>query len=303
MYSKNSVDIIPCEDVPKVISNYHICVVKMMKFDFDLISRASQMKLIVQFGVGLDGVDVDAATKRGIKVARIPSGVTGNALSCAEMAIYLMLGLLRKQKEMQIAVDHKMLGVPTGDTLLGKTVFIMGFGNIGLELAKRLRPFGVRIIATKRSWTENSSQLNGASEDLVDQKGAHEDIQKFASIADIVVCCLCLNSETVGVVNKSFLSSMRKGSLLVNVARGRLLDYQSTLHSLESGHLGGLGMDVAWTEPFDPNDPILKFNNVICTPHVAGVTEHSYRSMAKVIGDVALQMHAGSPLTGIEFVN
>ncbi|TYK31533.1 hydroxypyruvate reductase [Cucumis melo var. makuwa] len=276
------VDVVPCEDVPKVISNYHICVTKMMKFDFDLISRASQMKLIVQFGVGLDGVDVDAATKLGIKVARIPSGVTGNAMSCAEMAIYLMLGLLRKQKEMQIAVDHKKLGEPTGDTLLGKTVFILGFGNIGLELAKRLRPFGVRIIATKRSWPENSSQLNGASEDLVDQKGAHEDIKKFASIADIVVCCLCLNSETVGVVNKSFLSSMRKGSLLVNVARGRLLDYQSTLHSLESGHLGGLGIDVAWTEPFDPDDPILKFNNVIFTPHVAGVTEHSYRSMAKV---------------------
>lgn len=69
---------------------------------------------------------------------------------------------------------------------------------------------------------------------------------------------------------------------MVNVARGRLLDYQSTLHSLESGHLGGLGIDVAWTEPFDPDDPILKFNNVIFTPHVAGVTEHSYRSMAKV---------------------
>lgn len=70
---------------------------------------------------------------------------------------------------------------------------------------------------------------------------------------------------------------------MVNVARGRLLDYQSTLQSLESGHLGGLGLDVAWTEPFDPNDPILKFNNVIFTPHVAGVTEHSYRSMAKVL--------------------
>ena len=69
---------------------------------------------------------------------------------------------------------------------------------------------------------------------------------------------------------------------MVNVARGGLLNYQSTLHSLESGHLGGLGIDVAWTEPFDPNDPILKFNNVIITPHVAGVTEHAYRSMAKV---------------------
>lgn len=81
------------------------------------------------------------------------------------------------------------------------------------------------------------------------------------------------------------------------------MDYDSVLHHLESGHLGGLGIDVAWTEPFDPDDPILKFNNVIISPHVAGVTEHSYRSMAKVVGDVALQLHSGTPLAGIEIVN
>jgi phosphoglycerate dehydrogenase-like enzyme len=100
-----------------------------------------------------------------------------------------------------------------------------------------------------------------------------------------------------------FLSAMKKGSCLVNIARGRLLDYKAVFDHLESGHLGGLGIDVAWTEPFDPNDPILKFSNVILTPHVAGVTEYSYRTMAKVVGDVALQLHSGEPFTGIEFVN
>jgi phosphoglycerate dehydrogenase-like enzyme len=73
-----------------------------------------------------------------------------------------------------------------------------------------------------------------------------------------------------------------KGSYLVNIARGRLLDYKAVFDHLESGHLGGLGIDVAWTEPFDPDDQILKFPNVIITPHVAGVTEYSYRTMAKV---------------------
>ena len=73
-----------------------------------------------------------------------------------------------------------------------------------------------------------------------------------------------------------------QGSLLINIARGGLLDYDAVVHHLESGHLGGLGIDVAWTEPFDPDDPILKFYNVIISPHVAGVTEHSYRAMAKV---------------------
>ncbi|XP_024021067.1 uncharacterized protein LOC21391680 [Morus notabilis] len=303
------VDEVPLDDVPKVIENYHLCVVKMMKLDSHIIARAKEMKLIMQFGVGLEGVDINAATKFGIKVARIPGDVTGNAASCAEMAIYLILGLLRKQNEMQIAIKERKLGEPVGETLVGKTVFILGFGNIGIDLAKRLRPFGVKIIATKRSWTPHlkdsflSDGQSDVDDDLVDEKGSHEDIYQFASKADIVVCCLRLNSETVGVANKSFISSMRKGALLVNIARGGLLDYEAVYHYLQSGHLGGLGIDVAWTEPFNPEDPILKFNNVLITPHVAGVTENAYRCMSKIVGDVAIQLHQGHTLTGIELVN
>ncbi|KAM7509363.1 hypothetical protein LguiA_019816 [Lonicera macranthoides] len=312
-YPYMQVDDVSLENVPDVIGNYDICVVKSMRLNAAVISRANRLKLIMQYGVGLEGVDISAATRHGIKVARIPSSETGNAASCAEMAIYLMLGLLRKQNQMQIAVKQKKVGEPIGETLLGKTVFIMGFGNIGIQLAKRLRPFGVKIFATKRSWASshphnscNSSALpseNGTYDHLVDEKGGHEDIHNFASSADIVVCCLTMNSETAGIVNKTFLSSMRKGALLVNIARGGLLDYEAILQHLKSGHLGGLGIDVAWTEPFDPDDPVLKFPNVLITPHVAGVTEFSYRYMAKVVGDVALQLRAGTPLTGIEFVN
>ncbi|CAN1235544.1 D-3-phosphoglycerate dehydrogenase [Linum perenne] len=307
------VDDVPLSEVPDVISNYHLCVVKDMRLDSNVLSRANRIKVVMQYGVGIEGVDIDAATKFGIKVARIPSDVTGNATSCAEMSVYLMLGLLRKQHELRVSVQQRKLGEPIGDTLFGKTVFILGYGNIGIELAKRLKPFGVRIIATKRSWPlhsngDSSFQCFTASNgdtmhDLVDEKGSHQQIHEFAGKADIVVCCLCMNKETVGIVNKSFISSMRKGSLLVNIARGGLLDYSAVFEHLKSGHLGGLGIDVAWTEPFDPDDPILKFGNVIITPHIAGVTEHSYRSMAKVVGDVALQLHTGDSPTGIEFVN
>ncbi|CAH1427191.1 unnamed protein product [Lactuca virosa] len=307
-YPSIQVDDLPFDSVPNLIGNYDICVVKSMRLNSDLIARATRMKLIMQYGVGLEGVDIAAATNHGIKVARIPSGNTGNAASCAEMAIYFMLGLLRKQNEMQIAVRQKKLGEPVGDTLQGKTVFILGFGNIGIELAKRLRPFGVKILATKRSWPSflpnNSNSTEATSQnDLVDEKGSHEDIYEFAKISDIIVCCLTMNSETAGVINNKFISSMRKGCLLVNIARGGLLDYEAVYNGLKSGDVGGLGTDVAWTEPFDPDDPILKFPNVLLTPHVAGVTEQSYRSMAKVVGDVAIQLQSGKLLTGIEFVN
>ncbi|RZC62636.1 hypothetical protein C5167_024412 [Papaver somniferum] len=309
------VDDVPLDDVPNVIDKYHICVVKNRRIDSNDIARATQMKLIMQFGVGLEGVDVKAATDHGIKVARIPGNVTGNSASCAEMAIYLMLGLLRQQKEMENVVKQKRLGEPAADTLFGKTVFIMGFGNIGNDLANRLRPFGVKILATKRSWqvkSRDSSLSNGSPAlgmehddigGLVDKKGGPEDLYDFAQEADIVVTCLLMNSETAGIVDKKFVSAMKKGAMLVNIARGGLLDYDAVKSHLESGHLGGLGIDVAWTEPFDPDDPILKLQNVLITPHVAGVTEYSYRAMAKVVGNTALELHAGTPLTGVEFVN
>ncbi|XP_009588864.1 uncharacterized protein [Nicotiana tomentosiformis] len=306
------VDDVPLENVPAVIGDYEICVVKSFRMNSDVLSRAKSMKLIMQFGVGLEGVDINAATEHGIKVARIPGGATGNAASCAEMAIYLILGLLRKQHQLKISVEQKKLGEPIGDNLEGKTVFIMGFGNIGIHLAKRLRPFDVKILATKRSWSRHArdsskseapSVENGSYDDLVDERGNHDDILKFVSKADIVVCCLAMNKETAGIVNNDFISVMKKGAILINIARGGLLDYDAVFNHLKSGHLGGLGIDVAWAEPFDPDDAILKFPEVIITPHIAGVTEKSYRYMAKVVGDVALQLHAGEPFTGIEIVN
>ncbi|KAL6639084.1 hypothetical protein ACP70R_022814 [Stipagrostis hirtigluma subsp. patula] len=275
------------EQVPDVIQNYHICVVKNRRIDSEIIAKATQMKIIMQYGVGLEGVDVNAATEHKIKVARIPGSMTGNALSCAEMAIYLTLGVLRKQlknlfgrKEMDTAVRQRDLGTPTGETIFGKTILILGFGAIGVEIAKRLRPFGVKIIATKRNWSPGTLPCD--VDGLVDKKGGPEDMYEFAGEADIVITCLLLTDETVGIVDHKFLSAMKKGSSLVNIARGRLLDYKAVFDNLKSGHLGGLGIDVAWMEPFDPEDPILKLSNVIITPHVAGVTEYSYRTMAKV---------------------
>ncbi|KAK3021522.1 hypothetical protein RJ639_046978 [Escallonia herrerae] len=114
------VDEVQFDKVPDVIGNYDICIVKSMRLCSSIISCAKRMKLIMQYGVGLEGVDVNAATDNGVKVARISGANTGNAASCAEMAIYLMLGLLRKQNEMQNAVKQKKVGEPVGETLLGK---------------------------------------------------------------------------------------------------------------------------------------------------------------------------------------
>ncbi|KAL8470061.1 hypothetical protein ACS0TY_032798 [Phlomoides rotata] len=88
---------------------------------------------------------------------------------------------------------------------------------------------------------------NGTHDDLVDEKGSHQDILKFASRADVVVCYLAMNSEMAGIIDKAFISSMRKGALLINIARGGILEYDIVLHYLGTGYLGDLGIDVAWT--------------------------------------------------------
>jgi len=315
-YPHISIGVWPREEVADKIADYDMCVVRMMRLDSAVIARATSLKLIVQFGVGLEGVDIEAATRAGIKVAKIPSAGTGNALSCAEHSIYLILSLLRYQKEMAETFEAKRLGGPVGETLYGKTVLILGYGNIGKELAIRLRPFGVKILAIKRSWTKEVNPLNGYRDEnavmssgidngdqRIDEKGGIECLLEFASRADIIVTCCVLNHETAGIVNRTFLREMKKGARLVNVARGGLLDYEAVKEALASGQLGGLAMDVAWSEPFDPSDPILQYPNVLITPHVAGVTELSYSNMGKIIAESAIQLSTGDPMPALEFVN
>ncbi|KAF0906602.1 hypothetical protein E2562_012052 [Oryza meyeriana var. granulata] len=209
------VDEVGLEEVPDVIQNYHLCVVKNRRIDSDIIAKASQMKVIMQYGVGIEGVNVNAATEHKIKVARIPGSTTGNAVSCAEMAIYLTLGVLRKQKVMDTAVKRKDLGIPVGDTIFGKSVLILGFGAIGVEVAKRLRPFGVKILATKRNWS--SDTLPCDIDELVDKKGGPEDMYEFAGEADIVIACLLLTKETVNFSIGVFLSLFQLESLYLNL--------------------------------------------------------------------------------------
>jgi phosphoglycerate dehydrogenase-like enzyme len=113
----------------------------------------------------------------------------------------------------------------------------------------------------------------------------------------------CFVVLQAGIVNRTFLREMKKGARLVNVARGGLLDYEAVKEALASGQLGGLAMDVAWSEPFDPSDPILQYPNVLITPHVAGVTELSYSNMGKIIAESAIQLSTGDPMPALEFVN
>jgi len=111
--------------------------------------------------------------------------------------------------------------------------------------------------------------------------------------ADVVILALTQNAHTRGLVDASFLAAMRPGACLVNVSRGGLLDYDAVLAALTSGHLGGLGSDVAWVEPWDPADPVASHPRAFFTPHVGGVTDVSYGAMAAIVAEEARRDLAG----------
>ena len=134
---------------------------------------------------------------------------------------------------------------------------------------------------------------DGAIAQMLDQRGVQGDLPSMLPQADIIIVAAAQTESSRGLVNDAFLSHCKAGVLIVNVARGGLLDHGSVLRGLESGQIGGLGLDVHWTEPFDPSDPVAMHPNVLLTPHVAGVTDIAYDSMARAVIVESLRVKAG----------
>lgn len=198
------------------------------------------------------------------------------------------------------SIETRQLGVPLGSMLQGKRVLVIGFGNIAKELIIRLAPFRVTISALRRSstWGHHHDSLSEqAEEQLIDKGTWPQDTSRLASEADIIAVTCKQDASNLGMINREFLNACKDGVRIVNVARGGLLDYDAILEGLNSGKIGGMGLDVQFWEPFDPEDPIAQHERVYLTPHVAGVTEHSYRQMAKVVAEETRRIKKGLPPT------
>jgi phosphoglycerate dehydrogenase-like enzyme len=285
-----NITVVQCDRdcVDESIESAHVVVPLMTVLDRARLQRARRAKLIIQYGAGVEGIDMVAAKEMGIYVSNIPSRDTGNADSCAEMAIFLALASLRQINAMQRSVCTGALGVPIGRMLKGSTVCVVGNGNISRALRPRLRGFEVTMCVLTRTVDD---ELLG--DDDVSDAARVDDVAGASRIlgrSDIVVFACPVNDVSRGMMNERFLRRCKDGVVIVNVARGGLLDYDATLLGLKSGKIGGLGLDVQWEEPMDPEDPILEFENVYVTPHVAGVTHTSYRHMARVVIDQAIRV-------------
>lgn len=238
---------------------------------------ATGARMVQQFGVGVQGVDLDAARERGIPVTNVP-GAQGNAVAVAELAVFHLLALRRRYPQARTAVAERRVGGPIGRTLAGSTVTVLGVGASGTALIHRLQAFGVDVWGAGRRGRADYPDADAAL-----APGRYVPVARLGEAlgrADALVVCVPLTDDTRGMVGTDALAAMPGGGLLVNVGRGPVVDRDALLAALRSGHLAGAGLDVAWSEPIDPDDELFD-HDVVVTPHVAGVTEDSYRAMAQ----------------------
>jgi phosphoglycerate dehydrogenase-like enzyme len=256
------------------------------------VMDAVRPALIQQFGAGIEGVDLAAAAARQIQVANVPADQTGNAGSVAELAVLHLLALSRRFDQARAGLHDRLLGQPISRGLAGQTATVIGLGAIGREVLTRLRPFGVRLVGMGRRPRPETDATVLA---LLDEYRPLDELHAALAVTDLLVLSLPLTADTRGIIGAAEFRALRPGGILVNVGRGPLVDHDALVESLRSGHLAGAGLDVFWTEPIDPADPLFG-ENVSATPHVGGVTTPAYRATAQRFAANVERLRRGQPL-------
>ncbi|WP_274628789.1 NAD(P)-dependent oxidoreductase [Arvimicrobium flavum] len=249
-----------------------------------LFDGAPRLRAAVRHGAGLDMIPVDAATEAGVLVANVP-GV--NARTVAEHVIFASIALLRRFRQVDgdlrsrgwlVAREHSN----SGADLTGKTMGIVGMGNVGTNVAHIARNgFGLEVIANSR---RPESLPDGAR---------FVTVNELVSEADIVVLCCPLTPETTGLISRERIAMMKSHAVLVNVSRGPVIDDDALIEALRAKRVGGAALDVFPTQPLPPDHPYFCFDNVIVTPHMAGITENSMLRMGIGAAEETLRVLAG----------
>jgi phosphoglycerate dehydrogenase-like enzyme len=254
-----------------------VLIPAMARIDGGIMDGITGLRLIQQWGAGLEGVDLAAAAERGIAVANVPSAGAGNAASVAEWCVMAAIALSRQLPELDKSIRRGgPWGGPIGRGLRGRTAGILGLGGIGQELAVRLKSFGMRVVGLKRRPDPPLAERLG-----LEWLGGEGDLQAFLEKAEYLFLCLPLNPRTRDLIGEREIASLPQGACIVNAARGGLISEDALVKALLTGHLSGAALDVFAVEPLDARSRLLATPGVIATPHIAGVTDISYRDIAR----------------------
>jgi D-3-phosphoglycerate dehydrogenase len=231
-----------------------------VKWPGDVLRRLPQLKMISVCGIGTDAIDLETARALGILVCNIPGRT---APIVAEHALALMLAVARRCSFHTDALKRGRWAGPDNVYLRGKTLGIIGLGSIGAEMARLGQAIGMRVVA----WTFHASPER--SRNLGIQLISLDELLRTA---DVVSVHVKLTDQSRGLLGARELAFMKRGALLVNTARGAIVDTAALVAALDSGHLGGAGLDVFDAEPLPPDHPLLACEQVVLTPHNADQT-------------------------------
>jgi phosphoglycerate dehydrogenase-like enzyme len=240
----------------------------------EIIAAAPRLRLIQQPAAGTEWIDRAAATARDIPICNAPGS---NHVAVAEAALFLLLALARRAPLAARAFAERQIGAPLGIELAGKTLGVIGMGRAGTAVSERARGLGMTVIDVGRGAT------------------AAERTALYAASDAITIHCP-LTPQTRGMLDAAAFATMRPGVLVVNVARGGVIDRAALTAALATGRLGGVGLDVHWDEPADPADPIYADPRVVALPHVGGSTVEAFGRIADVVIDNVRRLDRGEPL-------
>jgi D-3-phosphoglycerate dehydrogenase len=278
------VDVDGDSELAETIGRYDAIIVRSAtKVTAELIARGDNLKVIGRAGVGIDNVDVEAATRRGIVVANAPESTV---ISAAEHTIGLLVALTRNIPQAHAALkqgrwERKTYG---GVELADKTLGVLGFGRIGQQVARRAAGLGMRVVAYDPFVSPDRFRELG-----VERVENEDDVY---AAADFLTLHLPLTDETRESINANAFGKMRDGVRIVNAARGALVDEGDLLDALKSGKVGGAALDVFSSEPY--SGPLLELDNVVVTPHLAASTEEAQDRAGVIIAEqVAAALQGG----------
>ncbi|MFY9529491.1 MAG: phosphoglycerate dehydrogenase [Candidatus Acidiferrales bacterium] len=238
----------------------------------EVVERASKLRVVGRAGVGVDNIDVEAATRRGVLVMNTPGG---NAVSVAEHTLALLLALARSVPQFNASVHAgrwEKSGA-SGTELRGKTLGIVGLGRVGTEVARRARALEMDVLA-------HDPYVSAAVARELDVELVA--LPELLARADYVSLHTGLSPQTEKMINAATIAQMRRGARVINCARGELVDEAALAEALRSGHLAGAGLDTFAEEP-PKNSPLLGLANVVATPHVAGSTAEAQEEVGTLI--------------------
>lgn len=251
-------------DLTPLLSTASASVCGVEVFDRDIIAAAPGLKIISRLGVGLDNIDLAEARSRGVHVVNAPGG---NAIAVAELALGLLLSVLRQIPSMNDNIRTGTWDRYVGSELGGKSIGLIGFGATAQVLARRLTGFDVTIVAYDPF----------GDSALADELGVRlVSLAEAVTDVDVVSVHAPHLPATHHLVNADLLASMREGTVLINTSRGGLVDEAALVAALQSGHIAGAGLDVFEVEPVSATNPLLAFPNVVATTHAAADSLEAY---------------------------